>query len=74
MASSTAGVGANPQCILEDPSNQYIFTANYNASTITGKIINTQAGALTPLIKGATIVEPSVPGNPTWCVASGTTF
>ena len=69
-----SGVGANPQCILEDPSNQYIFTANYNASTITGKIINTQAGALTPLIKGATIVEPSVPGNPTWCVASGTTF
>ena len=69
-----SGVGANPMCILEDPSNQYIFTANYNSSTITGKILNTQAGALTPLIKGATITAANTPGNPTWCVASGTTF
>ncbi len=67
-----SGAGAGPKCILEDPSNQYIYTANYNDSNIVGKIINTQAGALTPLTKGATITN--VPGNPTWCVASGTTF
>lgn len=66
-----SGIGSGPKCILEDPSNQYIFTANYNDSSISGKIINTQAGALTPLIKKNTFTAP---GNPTWCVASGTTF
>jgi hypothetical protein len=66
-----SGIGSNPLCIIEDPSNQYIFTANYNDSSISGKIINTQAGALTPLIKKNTFTAP---GNPTWCVASGTTF
>src|SRR3569833_1886852 len=32
----TAGTGAGPQCILEDPSNQFIYTANFNGSTVTG--------------------------------------
>jgi 6-phosphogluconolactonase len=66
-----SGTGAGPRCILEDPSNQFLFTANYNASNITGKIINTEAGALTPE-RGTNSV--AAPGLPTWCVASGNTF
>ena len=66
-----SGTGSGPRCILEDPSNQFLYTANFNDSNITGKIINTQAGALTPL-RGTDTV--GAPGNPTWCVASGTTF
>jgi 6-phosphogluconolactonase (cycloisomerase 2 family) len=69
--SLNSGTGAGPRCILEDPSNQFLFTANYNASDITGKIINTEAGALTQE-RGTNTV--AAPGLPTWCVASGNTF
>jgi 6-phosphogluconolactonase (cycloisomerase 2 family) len=63
--------GSGPRCILEDPSNQYLFTANYNDSTITGKILNGEEGAITPLRRNSTATAP---GEPTWCVASGNTF
>jgi 6-phosphogluconolactonase (cycloisomerase 2 family) len=65
------GAGSSPRCILEDPSNQYIYTANYSDSTVTGAIINSSTGTLTTLRKG-----PSFPaaGQPTWCTASGTLF
>jgi 6-phosphogluconolactonase len=65
------GTGADPRCILEDPSNQYLFTANYNSSKIVGYIINTEAGALTGQ-RGTNTT--TAPGNPTWCVASGNVF
>jgi 6-phosphogluconolactonase (cycloisomerase 2 family) len=67
----TTGTGAGPRCILEDPSNQYIFTANYLDSTITGKSLNVESGALTAQRGTATTTAP---GNPTWCVASGNVF
>lgn len=65
------GSGSSPQCILEDPSNQYLYTANYVGSTITGAIMNQAAGTLTNLRKNSSF---STAGNPTWCVASGTLF
>ena len=73
-ASSTAttfGSGSSPQCILEDPSNQYLYTANYADSTITGAVINSSTGTLTTLRKNTSFTGP---GNPTWCVVSGTLF
>ena len=66
-----AGVGSGPRCILEDPSNQFLFTANYNDSTISGFVINTEAGNLSLMQRKTSFAAP---GNPTWCVASGTTF
>ena len=66
-----AGVGSGPRCILEDPSNQFLYTANYNDSTISGFVINTEAGNLSLMQKKSSFTGP---GNPTWCVASGTTF
>ncbi len=65
------GSGSSPRCILEDPSNQYIYTANFADSTVTGAIINTSTGTLTTLRK---LTSFPAAGQPTWCVASGTLF
>jgi 6-phosphogluconolactonase len=65
------GAGSQPECILEDPSNQYLYTANYASSTITGAVINTSTGTLTTLRKSTSFTGP---GNPTWCAVSGTLF
>jgi hypothetical protein len=71
---STGGTGAGPQCIVEDPSNQFIYTANFFGSTITGLSINQNAGDLTPLSQ-ATKAKDSylLPGPATWCVVTGRT-
>ncbi len=63
--------GSGPRCMLEDPSNQFIYTANFSDSTVVGKIIDVNAGNLDPL-RGSSGVFPSS-GNPTWCAASGRT-
>ena len=40
-------VGSGPRCIVEDPSNQYVYTANFNDSTLTGKKIDQVAAVWT---------------------------
>jgi 6-phosphogluconolactonase len=65
------GSGAGPQCIIEDPSNQYLYTANYDDSTVTGAIINSSTGTLTQLRKATSFAAA---GQPTWCTISGTLF
>jgi 6-phosphogluconolactonase (cycloisomerase 2 family) len=71
IAGEPFGTGSGPMCMLEDPSNQFIYTANFNDSTVTGKIIDVNAGVLNPL-RGSSGTFPSS-GNPTWCTASGRT-
>jgi 6-phosphogluconolactonase (cycloisomerase 2 family) len=70
--SINSSVGSGPRCILEDPSNQFLYTANYNDSTISGFVINTQAGILS--LQRTSTSKYTAPGKPTWCVSSGTTF
>jgi 6-phosphogluconolactonase (cycloisomerase 2 family) len=65
------GTGASPVCILEDPSNQYLYTANYSSSEITGAIINSSTGTLQTLRKAT---QFATTGQPTWCTATGTLF
>ena len=65
------GSGSSPRCILEDPSNQYLYTANYADSTVTGAIINSSTGTLQTLRK---ITNFGTTGQPTWCAATGTLF
>jgi len=65
------GSGSSPRCILEDPSNQYVYTANYADSTVTGSIINSSTGTLSTLRK---LTSFAAAGQPTWCTASGTLF
>ncbi|MGD0547006.1 MAG: hypothetical protein ABR991_04175 [Terracidiphilus sp.] len=66
------GSGGGPQCLVEDPSNQFFYTANFNDSTVTGQMLNQQAGNLTPLSQ--TSKAPSqytLQGPPTWCLVDG---
>jgi 6-phosphogluconolactonase (cycloisomerase 2 family) len=68
------GTGAGPQCILEDPSNQFIYTANYNSSTVTGLSIDQNDGNLIPLSQQTKAKDSyALPGPATWCVATGRT-
>jgi 6-phosphogluconolactonase len=63
-------VGSGPRCIVEDPSNQYVYIGNFNDSTITGKKIDQVSGFLSQLPKGM----PAPPGRPTWCTTTGAHF
>ena len=62
--------GSGPQCILEDPSNQYIYTADSISNTVTGHVLDPNSGLLTDL-RNAT--SYATVGTPSWCVASGHT-
>jgi 6-phosphogluconolactonase (cycloisomerase 2 family) len=64
----TSGTGT--RCMVEDPSNQYLYAVNFNDSTITGKKINQTTGGLDKLPKPM----PTPPGSPTWCATTGSHF
>jgi DNA-binding beta-propeller fold protein YncE len=46
-------IGAGPVCMVEDPSNQYIYTSNGDG-TVTGKVLNAPTGQLLNLSRGST--------------------
>jgi len=46
-------VGAGPVCIVEDPSNQYLYTSNGDG-TVTGKLLDKNTGKLSNLSRGST--------------------
>jgi 6-phosphogluconolactonase (cycloisomerase 2 family) len=74
LPGSPFSTGAGPQCLVEDPSNQFFYTANFNDSTVTGMQVNEQSGGLRPL-SDATKAPNSYPltGQPTWCLVDGRT-
>lgn len=72
ISGSPFGTGPAPQCILEDPSNQFIYTVNFNDSTVTGVLIDQNSGFLKPLNGNANKSYP-LTGPPAWCIASGRT-
>jgi 6-phosphogluconolactonase (cycloisomerase 2 family) len=47
-------VGSGPVCMVEDPTNQYMYTSNYNDGTVTGKFFNQSTGELSQLSRGST--------------------
>jgi 6-phosphogluconolactonase (cycloisomerase 2 family) len=63
-------VGAGPVCMVEDPTNQYVYTSNNTAGTVTGKIVNQNTGQLSDLTRGSSF--PST-GRPTCLAISGST-
>jgi 6-phosphogluconolactonase (cycloisomerase 2 family) len=67
---STYGTGSGPQCIVEDPSNQFIYTANLLDSTITGRTVDPNDGVLNSL-KVANSYKLQGPAN--WCLVDGRT-
>ena len=73
MAQSPFGMGSGPQCLLQDPSNQFIYTANFNDSTVTGRLLDNNSGALTGLQGKTTAQSFKLDGPPAWCLVSGRT-
>jgi hypothetical protein len=68
------GAGGGPQCLVEDPSSQYFYTANAYDSTVSGQMINEQSGTLTPLSESSKAPSSySLTGQPTWCLVDGRT-
>jgi hypothetical protein len=68
------GSGSGPQCLVEDPSNQFFYTANFNDSSVTGQSIDENAGTLRPLSQSTKAPsEYTLTGPPTWCLVDGRT-
>jgi hypothetical protein len=70
IAGEPFGSGSGPQCIVEDPSNQYIYEANAVDSTVTGRILDPNSGVLTPLRVASSY---TLPGPASWCLMDGRT-
>jgi 6-phosphogluconolactonase (cycloisomerase 2 family) len=70
LAPGYFGTGATPVCIFEDPSHQYLYTADAGSSTVTGSLIDPNTGILTNLRKGSSFATV---GTPTWCLYSSNT-
>jgi 6-phosphogluconolactonase (cycloisomerase 2 family) len=64
--------GSGPIWMVEDPTNQYLYTVNFNDNTITGKVIDATHGQLSGLLKGPA-ATPTV-GKPTFVAVTGRTF
>ncbi len=65
--------GSGPQCLVEDPSNQYFYTANYYDSTVSALSLQVNDGSLVPLSRNHAKVADSytIAGPATWCLIDG---
>jgi hypothetical protein len=70
IAGEPFGSGSGPQCIVEDPSDQFIYEANEYDSTITGRLLDPNSGELDLLRVPSSY---TLPGPPTWCLINGRT-
>jgi 6-phosphogluconolactonase len=70
IAGEPFGSGAAPQCIVEDPSDQFIYSADYTDSVVTGRVVDPNSGVLNNL---RVISSFPVPGPATWCLVDGRT-
>ena len=66
-----AGTGAEPACLLEDPSNQYIYTANAGDSTVTGNLLDPNSGVLRAMQGWSGSI--GLTGPATYCFTTGRT-
>lgn len=64
------GSGSGSQCIVEDPSDQFIYEANEYDSTVTGRTLEPETGVLTDMRSTSTY---KLEGPPTWCLVDGRT-
>jgi 6-phosphogluconolactonase (cycloisomerase 2 family) len=65
--------GAGPQCLVEDPSDQFFYTANYYDSTVSGNSLDANSGYLVPLSQNHNNVPSNytLAGPATWCLIDG---
>jgi len=64
------GSGSGPQCIVEDPSNQFVYEANLYDSTVTGRVLDPNSGELDDMRVASTY---ALKGPATWCLVDGRT-
>ena len=57
--------------MVEDPTNQYMYSVNYNSNNISGKIIDATTGQLSNMFKGTTFATV---GQPTFVVVTSRTY
>ena len=72
IAGEPFGSGAGPQCLVEDPSDQYVYSADFNDSSVTGSVVDPNAGVLTQMRNSTKGVFP-LGGPATWCLVDGRT-
>jgi 6-phosphogluconolactonase (cycloisomerase 2 family) len=72
MSGSPFGSGAGPSCFVEDPSNQFFYTANFNDSTVTGSVLDPNVGTLSTL-PGSANKAYTLNGPATYCLVNGRT-
>jgi 6-phosphogluconolactonase (cycloisomerase 2 family) len=68
ISGSPFGAGSGPQCLVEDPSNQFFYEANFVSQNVTGQKLDNNAGVLTPFSQTYALKGPA-----TWCVVDGRT-
>jgi 6-phosphogluconolactonase (cycloisomerase 2 family) len=64
------GVGSAPQCMVEDPSYQFFYTASSDG-TVALRVFDPNAGSLNPSNHAAN--SYTLAGPATWCVTDGRT-
>ncbi|HEY6852574.1 MAG TPA: beta-propeller fold lactonase family protein [Terracidiphilus sp.] len=70
IAGEPYGSGSGPQCLVEDPSDQYILSADFNDSAATFRVVDPNSGALNnPRVTSQVTLE----GPATWCLINGRT-
>jgi len=70
IAGEPYGSGGGPQCLVEDPSDQFIYSADFNDSSVTGRVVDPNSGALNSLRVTSTY---ALQGPATWCLVDGRT-
>jgi 6-phosphogluconolactonase (cycloisomerase 2 family) len=70
QATAITGSGSGPQCIVEDPSDQFIYEANQYDSTVTGRKLEPDTGDLNDLSVTSTY---NLQGPASWCLVDGRT-
>lgn len=71
IAGEPFGSGAGPQCIVEDPSNQFIYEADFDDSSIYGRVLDPNSGVLNMMRNTKSF---ALPGPATWCLIDGRTY
>lgn len=51
---STFTVDSGPVCMVEDPTNKYLYVSDHNSGQITGKVFDPNTGQLSQLTRGST--------------------
>jgi Lactonase, 7-bladed beta-propeller len=64
------GSGSGPQCMVEDPSDQFIYEADQFDSTVTGRLLDPNTGDLNDL---RVVMDYKLQGPASWCLVDGRT-